>query len=131
MSTLSLFLWQKVFAHTISLELHVIVNLLLAREKKKKQQAKAICYGKAQDCLGNNCCICMALGFTSRGYWGTSIFKQNSLTYVEISLHPEDLNCSHHSLSLGKKTQTTTNHQVCVPVKQCARKYSVSQRNLP
>ena len=114
MNTLFHFFWLKVFAHTISLELHVTVNLRFAKEKKG---TASCCYWKYKiSSVIIICCICVALGFRSRDYWGTSIFKPNSLRYVEISIDPEDLKCSHHSCSLEKK-------KVCVLNKQRARKY--------
>lgn len=108
------FFWLKVFGHTISLELHVIVNLLFAQEKSNPKLAAIGKHKIAWVII--ICCICVASGFTSRVYWGTSVFKPNSLRYIEISVDPEDLNCSHNSFSLEK-------NQVCVPDKQCARKY--------
>lgn len=70
----------------------------------------------------------MALGFTSRDYWG-AIFKQNSLTYIECqdTVDPEDLNSSHHSLSLGKKKKQTNKPPRYFSFKQCGRKYSIFQ----
>lgn len=107
MNCLSLFFWQKVFAHTIPLELHAIVNLLFAKEKKSNNPKLSVIEKHKIAWVINICCICVALGFTSRDYWGI-IFEQNSLTYLEISVDPEDLKSSHNSLCLGKKTQQTT-----------------------
>lgn len=59
----------------------------------------------------------MALGFTSRDYWGT-VVKQNSLTYIECQdpVDPEDLNSSHNLNSSNNshfffREKNPTNHQ--------------------
>lgn len=93
------FFWLKVFAHTASFKLCVIVDLL--RKKSNNPKIAAIETHKIAWVIIISC-ICVALGFTSRDYWGTSIFKPNSLRYVEMSVDPEELNCSHHSFSIAK-----------------------------